>query len=217
VTTLGGRFSVELGIDLDRADEIDRWALAATLLGNQVSMLIAMRTYRVLERAGIRTIRDAGAAHREELGSLLDEGGCGLFDEQSASRLQGLASAIGDRYDGRLSMLGDEVLDSDELERALTDLPGWDAATARLFLGELRGVWPAANAALDHRARAAARHLRLPVGSDGLSSFAAAAHLDFRDLEAGLLRLFACHEFAGCPGGEECPFGEFEPEQFVHF
>lgn len=216
VATLGGRFSLELGIDVDcNTDEVDRWALAATLLGNQISTSIAMRTYHVLDSAGIRTIRDARGANREGLASLLDEGGC--FDKQSASRLQNLADVVADRYDGRLSILGEEVVDSDELERALTDLPSWDADTARLFLRELRGVWPAADVALDYRAVAAAGHLRLPMGSEALASLAAAAHLDFRDLEAGLLRLSACHPFAGCPGGEECVVAAFDRDQFVHF
>jgi hypothetical protein len=218
VATLGGRFSLELGIDVDcNPDEIDRWALAATLLGNQISTSIAMRTYRVLESAGIRTIREPGGTNREELASLLDEGGYGRFDEQGTSRLQNLADAVADRYDGRLSILGEEEMDSHELERALTDLPSWDADTARLFLRELRGVWPAADVALDHRAVAAAGHLRLPMESEALASLAAAAHLDFRDLEVGLLRLSSCHTFAGCPGGEECVFAAFDRDQFVHF
>ena len=218
VATLGGRFSLELGIDVDgNADEIDRWALAATLLGNQISTSIAMRTYRVLESAGIRTIHDARGPNRDELASLLDEGGYGRFDKQGTSRLQNLADVVADRYGGRLSILGEEEMDSHELEQALTDLPGWDGDTARLFLRELRGLWPTADVALDDRAAAAARHLRLPMGWETLTSLAAAAHLDFRDLEVGLLRLFACHPFADCPGGEECLLAAFDRDQFVHF
>jgi hypothetical protein len=46
---------------------------------------------------------------------------------------------------------------------------------------------------------------------------AAAAHLDRRDLEVGLVRLASTHNLTGCPGGEECPLVVFDPEQLVHF
>jgi hypothetical protein len=38
VGVLGGRFSAELGIDVDAGDaEVERWFLAATLFGTQCS------------------------------------------------------------------------------------------------------------------------------------------------------------------------------------
>jgi hypothetical protein len=70
---------------------------------------------------------------------------------------------------------------------------------------------------IDPRAALAARHVALPSELQGLSSLATAAHLDLRDLEAGLVRLELAHDFASCPGGEECPFAEFDRAQFVHF
>jgi hypothetical protein len=217
VATLGGRFSLELGIDVDRgAEEIERWALAATLLGNGISTSVAMRTYRVLEQAGVRTVADAGDRDRKELVVLLEEGGYVRHDG-TASRLLALAEAVADRYDGRLATLGGHFTDSDELERALGVLPGWGPVTVRAFLRELRGVWPGADVTLDHRAAAAARHLHLPAGSDALRSVAAASHLDFRDLEAGLVRLGLSHDLTPCPGGEECPFAAFDANEFVHY
>lgn len=217
VATLGGRFSLELGIDLDRdPEEVERWALASTLFGNRILTTVAMRTYRVFERAGVRTIEDAGGRDRGDLIALLDEGGYLRYDERAASRLLALAQVIADRYHGRLATLGEEIADSEELERALRALPGWGPVTVGAFLRELRGVWPGADPPLDTRAAAAARHLKLPAGSHALSSLAAAAHLDFRDLEAGLVRLCLCHDLRGCPGGEECPFAAFDRDQLVH-
>ena len=97
VATLGGRFSLELGIDLDRdPEDVERWALAATLLGNRISTAVAMRTYRVFARAGVRTIGDAGGRNREELISLLDEGGYILYGEPMATRLLDLAEVVAD-------------------------------------------------------------------------------------------------------------------------
>ena len=218
VATLGGRFSLELGIDLDGGpEEVERWALAATLLGNRISTAVAMHTYRVLEHAGVTTIADAGNRSRQALVSLLDDGGYARYDERMASRLHALADVIDDRYDGCVSTLGEQAIDADELESALRTLPGWGPVTVRAFLRELRGVWPGADPELDERAAASARHVHVPADPDALRSLAVAAHLDFRDLEAGLLRLALCHDFSACPGGEECPFAAFDRDQLGHF
>ena len=207
VATLGGRFSIELGIDVDGgADEVERWALAATLFGNRISAGIVRRTYRELERAGVRTLADAGRRTWEELVVLLDRGGYARYDERTARRLLALAETVCDRYEGRLAALGEQVTDPGQLERALCALPGWGPVTVRVFLRELRGIWPGADAPLDERAAAAAGHLVLPAELDEVRSVAAAARLDVRDLEAGLVRLALAHDLARCPGGEECPF-----------
>jgi endonuclease III len=218
VATLGGRFSLELRIDLGRDPaEVERWALAATLLGNRVPTSVGLRTYRVLEQAGVRAIADVPRRSRRELVSLTDEGGFGRYAELTASRLLALAKAIVDRYPEGLATLGEQALEPDELERALLALPGWGPVTVSAFLRELRGVWPAVAVPLDPRADRAARHVALPSGSRGLASLAAAAHLDLRDLEAALVRLCLGHDLAACPGGEECPFAAFGRDQFVHF
>lgn len=218
VWTLGGRFSLELEIELDRDPrEVERWALAATLFGNRISTTVAMRTYRVLARSGVRTIEDAGRRIRSELVLLLDEGGYARYDERTASRLIALAAAIGERYGGRLARLGEQVEDPVELERALRDLPGWGPVTVHAFLRELRGVWAGAAVPLDDRTMRAARHLKLPSRLEALASFAAAARLDVRDLEAALVRLSLSHDLTSCPGGEECPLAAFDPAQLQHF
>jgi hypothetical protein len=63
VETLGGRYSAQLGISVDQGpDEVERWFLAATLFGHRISAEVAMRTYRAIERAGIRTIAEAAGA-----------------------------------------------------------------------------------------------------------------------------------------------------------
>lgn len=218
VATLGGRFSLELGIDVDRdAGEIDRWALAATLLGNPSPTSVAMRTYRVLEKAGVRTFEDVRHRDRDALVCLLDEGGYVHSDEGTLSRLLALADVVADRYAGRLSALGERIAGPNELEQTLATLPGWDPTTTATFLRELRGTWAGVDVPLDRYAASAARHVGLPFELHGLASLASAAHLDVRDLEAGLIRLALCHDFAHCPGVEECPFAEFDREQLVHF
>jgi hypothetical protein len=218
VRELGGRFSLELGIEVDSDPaEVERWALAATLFGNRISTQVAMRTYRVLERAGVRTIADAGRRSWGELVALLDEGGYVRYDQRSASRLLSLAQAVADRYEGQLARLGEQVEDPAELEQALRALPGWGPVTVHAFLRELRGVWRGVAVGLDDRVARAARHLELPPRLEALSSIAVAAQLDVRDLEAALLRLSLCHELTTCPGGEECPLATLDPAQLRHF
>lgn len=218
VSTLGGRFSLKLGIDVDREpDGVDRWALAATLFGNRISTAVAMRAYRVLARAGVRTIGDAGCYRWDELVALLDEGGYVRYDERTASRLLALARAVADRHQGRLATLGERVEDPQALEQALRELPGWGPVTVHAFLRELRGVWRGVAVDLDERAVHAARHLDLPSRLEALLPFAAAAHLDVRDLEAALVRVRLCHRVPSCPGGEECPLAAFDPDRLHRF
>jgi len=85
--------------------------------------------------------------------------------------------------------------------------------TVRLFLRELRGVWPGAQPLLDPRALDAAAHLRLfsgqrspAAGLAHVSRLAAAAGLDPRDLETALVRLDLVHRrgYPGCAGGTIC-------------
>jgi hypothetical protein len=67
----------------------------------------------------------------------------------------------------------------------------------RLFLRELRGVWPGADPPLDERAAQAALALGLPVRDVAtLRRLAARAELDVRDLEAALVRARISHRSA---------------------
>jgi len=218
VTTLGGRYSLEFGINTDRgAPEVERWALAATLLGGGSSPAVALCTFRVLARAGLETIAATGDLKREELLELLERGDYARDPERAASRLQRLAQAIDERYSGRVAPLGEELESPDELERTLTALPGWGPVTARTFLRELRGVWLGATPRIAQGSARAAEHVHLPVTLEGLGLLALVAHLDLRDLEVGLVRLAVMHDFASCPGGEECPLASFDPDEYVHF
>ncbi len=210
VETLGGRFSTSMGIAVDRGGrEVERWFLAATLFGTRISVGIAERTYRVLADAGVRTIVDVAPRTWDELVALLDAGGYVRYDFRTASRLQELAACVEERYGGRINRLGRAARDPEELEAALDALPGWGPVTVRLFLRELRGVWPHADPPFDERAAWAARHLRLLGNArpsiERLRGVARAANVDARDLEAALVRLGLQHRGRGdCPGGERC-------------
>jgi hypothetical protein len=210
VDVLGGRYSVELGIDVDRdAEEIERWALAATLFGGRISTKIAQRTFAVLNDAGVHTIADAGREDVERLIDLLDAGGYARYDLQTAARLHAIAERLQAAHRGRVaSALG---LPLRELEGTLDALPGWGPVTVGLFLRELRGVDRLIDPPLDQRTLAAGEHLGLlrAGGGDSLTQLRAladAAGIDPRDLEAALVRLSLAHgrHMLECPGGERC-------------
>ena len=194
IASEGGRFTSELGLDVDNSpDDIERWFVAASLFGAPIQTKVAVRTWRLLDRAGIRSIEDAAHHSWDELVALLDEGGYTRYDFRTATRLQDLARAVTERLGGRTGTLA-AVTDPDELESDLDGLPGWGPRTVEIFLRELRGVWPGAKPRVDERARRAAGGLGLDLGADPdrewdhLAEYADAAGVDPRDLEAALVR-----------------------------
>ena len=213
VTTVGGRYSTELGIDVDRGDDqVERWFLAATLFGTRISAAIARRAFLVLDRAGITRVGRARDVSWDELVALLDEGGYARYDFRTATRLQTLAGALDSRCGGHVAAIGRNFPDYTGLRDALDALPGWGPVTVGLFLRELRGIWPGATPPLDDRAADAARHLHLTRARAAAPTLAAVvriasdARLDVADLEAGLVRLSLAHhdDMAACPGGHRC-------------
>lgn len=211
VHELGGRYSVELGIELDAGDaELERWFLAATLFGTRISAGVAARTFTGLTAAGVGSIEAAGRRDWDELVTLLDAGGYARYDFRTATRLHQLASAVDEHYGGHAASIGRLHRHYQPLAAALDALPGWGPVTVGLFLRELRGVWPGATPPLDASAAAAGRHLGLLATDDAqeltrLRRLASAGHVDVRDLESALVRLALAHRrVATCPGGPRC-------------
>ncbi len=210
MAVLGGRYSAELGIDVDAGEaEIERWFVAATLFGARIPARVAQRTFGVLAAAGLVRIGQMRHVPSEDLIAMLDAGGYARYDVRTATRLLELAEIVNERYEGRVAVIGRRFAAYPGLRAALDALPGWGPVTVRLFLRELRGVWPGAGPPPDERALVAAYHLGLLSGWPDeacLTRLASACGLDVRDLEAGLVRLDLTHgrAMAGCPGGQAC-------------
>jgi len=214
VHTLGGRYSVKLGIDVGAGDaQIERWFLAATLFGTRITAQTAERTYQVLTSAGLVRVGQARCIPYGTFIGYLGQGGYARYDGQTVARLQALSEIIGERYDGRAALIGQQHTSYPALRAALGVLPGWGPVTIQLFLRELRGVWPGAQPPIDPRAEYAARHLGLTSpGSPSLAALtrlASDAGTDPRDLESGLVRLTLAHHhhrrwLRACPGGDRC-------------
>lgn len=194
VADVGGRFTVEFGLDVDHSPgDVEAWFLAATLFGTRISSTVAKKTHLTVRDAGVATVDDVGRRTRDELVDLLDRGGYVRYDYRTATRLLDLARTIAERHGGSVASLS-ALTDPATLEATLDALPGWGPVTVGLFLRELRGVWPGARPPLDGRAAAAARELGLvsPGTRDPLARLQAVATrdgIDVRDLEAALVRL----------------------------
>ncbi len=210
VAVLGGRYSAELGIDVNAGDaEVERWFVAATLFGARIPARVAERAFGVLAAAGLARIGQLRHVPSADLIAMLDAGGYVRYDVRTAERLLELCEVIRDRYDGQAAVIGRRFTAYSDLRAALDALPGWGPVTIRLFLRELRGASPGADPPLDDRAAAAGRHLGLTgarAGLTGLAGLAGASGLDVRDLESGLVRLELAHRraMARCPGGQAC-------------
>ena len=153
VAVLGGRYSAGLGIDVDAGEaEVERWFLAATLFGARIPARVAERTFGVLAAAGLARIWQLRHVPSADLIAMLDAGGYARYDLRTATRLLQLCEIIADRYDGQVGLIGRRFAAYPELRAALDALPGWGPVTVRLFLRELRGVWPGAGPPLDERA-----------------------------------------------------------------
>jgi hypothetical protein len=195
-----GRFAAELGIDVKAGPpERQKWFLAAILFGARISGTLAARTYLVFMARQVVTPEAILAQGWDGLVALLDEGGYARYDFKTATKLLKVMESLQRDYQGSLERLHQVSRDPDDLEARLRALaPGIGAATANIFLRELRGVWPKANPPLSSLAQAAAVHEGfLPAG---LSPEAALQRLvelwqaqpvagcDLADLEAALVR-----------------------------
>jgi hypothetical protein len=210
VAVLGGRYSAELGIDVDAGEaQVERWFVAATLFGARIPARVAERTFGVLAAAGLARIGQMRHVPSGDLIAMLDAGGYARYDFRTATRLLELSEIINERYDGQVAVIGRRFAAYPALHAALDALPGWGPVTIRLFLRELRGVWPGADPPLDERALNAAHHLGLLAArpdEECLAGLAMACGLDVRDLEASLVRLDLAHgrAMASCPGSRAC-------------
>lgn len=202
IARFGGRFSTQVGIDLDPDNhddlEIERWFLAATLFGNRIGSNIALRTYRVLDGLGLSTIGDLASCERDDLVDFLDRGKYVHYDYRMASRLLALTEHAPRVLPDGVSALVNRIDHPERLRVTLEALPGWGPVTTRAFLRELRGICPGADLPVDPLAASSACHLGL---SDDDTAFDVArllqdadlAGVDVRDLEVALVRVALAH------------------------
>ena len=143
VAAAGGRFSTELGIDLEarRSGDVFRWFLASVLFGARISETIVKHTVQAFERAGVTTPENIERTGWEGLVAILDRGGYVRYDFKTATKLLDL-STLGERYQSDLVRLHGEASDPRDLEERLKALAkGIGNVTVNIFLREMRGIW----------------------------------------------------------------------------
>jgi hypothetical protein len=203
VSEFGGRYSTQLGIQLNDLDaaEIYKWLLAAILYGAPISEKIAMHTWQVLEHNGSLTPESIVCTGWDGLVNLLDEGGYARYDHKTATKMLVVSQTLLDRYAGNLNHLHAAALDSDDLAQRIMGLSkGIGPVTVQIFLRELRGRWNKAIPPLAQLAFQAAQALGfLPQDCDDDHQLALTllqdlweksgmSLLNFPDFEAALVR-----------------------------
>ena len=75
VAVLGGRYSTELGIDVDAGEaEVERWFVAAALFGARIPARVAEQTFGVLAAAGLARIGQMRHVPSGDLIAMLEAG-----------------------------------------------------------------------------------------------------------------------------------------------
>lgn len=202
----GGRFSSELGIDIDSgsSEEIFKWFLASILFGARIRMDAAMRTYREFEIHGVLSPDAIQRTGWDGLVKILDAGGYARYDFRTATKLLGIAEMLINRYGGDMNRLHEEARDPRDLELKLMEFKGVGQVTVNIFLRELRGIWQKADPLPGDLVVDAARSLGLiePEGSEEkrkilleLERLWGRADLPFRfsDFESALVRSGIAH------------------------
>lgn len=170
VQKLGGKFSRELGINLDggRSAEIFKWFLASILFGARISETVAVRTYKEFETEGLLDARRIVAEGWDGLVAVLDTGGYVRYDFKTATKFLDVCGALVKNYGGDLNALHSAATDTADLEARLRALgKGIGDVTVNIFLRELRGVWSKAEPLPSDLVLEAAKDLRLIPKASG--------------------------------------------------
>jgi endonuclease III len=144
IKNLGRRYSKILGINLRKGDddEIFKWFLASVLFGAPISETSVLRTYRCFERRGVLAPEKILKTGWHGLVEILDEGGYTRYDFKTSDKLLEVMGNLIAKYEGSLSLLHEQAVNSSDLEKRLKDLgKGIGEVTASIFLRELRRLW----------------------------------------------------------------------------
>jgi hypothetical protein len=197
-----GRFSVELGIDLDsgRGLEVFKWFLASVLFGARISGTIVNKTLREFVSRGIVSPRIILETGWDGLVEVLDQGGYVRYDFKTATKLLDLSRVLTEIYHADLADLHRAANSPGDLEQRLKSLAkGIGDVTVNIFLREMRSLWEKADPLPSDLAVSAAKDLGFVPRAmkDGRKilellmktwQHAGMKKQDFPDFEAALVR-----------------------------
>jgi endonuclease III len=144
IENFGQKYSEILGINLSsgKEEEIFKWFLASILFGAPINETSVIKTYKCFKKYDVLTPKRILQIGWDGLVKILDEGSYTRYDFKTADKLLEVMKNLTQKYNGRLTLLYDMALDTQDLENRLKNLgKGIVEVTVKIFLRELRGVW----------------------------------------------------------------------------
>lgn len=137
-------YSEELGLDLKKPEDRQRWFFASVLFAKRISSSIALKTFKRFQEEDITTPEAMLEAGWHKLVQVLDAGGYVRYDFSTASTLLEISKALLEKY-GNLEQVHTRARSPCELEELLMEFKGIGPVAANIFLRELRGIWKKAD------------------------------------------------------------------------
>jgi len=196
---LGGAYPSSLGINLGSmvSEEVFKWFIASILLGARIDEdIAAMNTYRIIERAGVLSVKAVMETVRAGMVDILNKSGYIRCNHKIATKLLKTTGVLNEKYGGDLNRLYFFAKGGKDLENKLQNL-GKDinTVTVSIFLRGLRDVWDKVQLPLSIPALLAARNLGLTNSTEAsaaleeLKAIWEQDEIRLSDLEAGLMKL----------------------------
>ncbi|MEM3696373.1 MAG: hypothetical protein QXQ94_02555 [Candidatus Bathyarchaeia archaeon] len=144
VENFGKRYSETLGINLKNGkdEEIFKWFFASILFGAPITETSAIKTYKCFQEYDVLTPKRILETGWDGLVRILDEGSYTRYDFKTADKLLEVMQNLIKKYNGSLTVLYNQALDTQDLKNRLKDLgKGVGEVTVNIFLRELRDTW----------------------------------------------------------------------------
>jgi len=133
-------YSEELGLDLKKPEDRQRWFFASVLFAKRISSSIALKTFGKFQEEGITAPKAMLVAGWHKLVQVLDAGGYVRYDFSTASTLLDISRTILYKQ-GDLERIHSKARSPSELEALLMEFKGVGPVAVNIFLRELRGIW----------------------------------------------------------------------------
>lgn len=133
----------ELGIRLGKEPEIFKWFLACLLFGKPIQQEVAKRAYLELAKERLTTPDAILKAGWDRLVEVLDAGHYVRYDFSTATKLLEVCRALKEGY-GTLTELHRQAKDKKDLTRRLQEFKGVGPTTTKIFLRDMKAIWPKA-------------------------------------------------------------------------
>lgn len=186
----GQTFAEELGIDVQKGTpaELFRLLCASTLMSARISLSIAAKAARNLDKRGWRTPQKLAASTWEQRVEALNEAGYTRYQERTATMLGDLTEHLLERWDGDLRKLREAAERDPQRERKqLKEFKGIGDVGVDIFFREAQAGWDELRPFADRRALEAAERLKLGKDPEALARLAEGD--DFPRLVSALVRV----------------------------